>query len=116
MPVRPCLDCNRLGDWVREPHRGHRCPECRAGYQHRRAPSGLEARRRAEAVRAHREEHGDWCPGYGVDPHPATDLTADHVVPTAAGGPPDGELAVLCRACNSRKADAMPPPPAPWVG
>lgn len=63
-----------------------------------------ERQRRARAVRAHRREHGDWCPGYQVPAHPATDLTADHVTPIARGGRPDGPLTVLCRSCNSRKA------------
>ncbi len=59
----------------------------------------------ARVLRAWRGQHGDWCPGYGRDPHPASDLTADHVVPLAAGGAPldIGNLAVLCRSCNSTK-------------
>ena len=43
-----------------------------------------------------------WLPR---DAHPAGDLTVDHVVPLAAGGAPMdiGNLAVLCRSCNSTK-------------
>lgn len=62
-----------------------------------------ERQRRAEAVRAHREVYGDWCPGWMRPGHRADDLTADHVAPVAAGGPPTGPLRVLCRSCNSRR-------------
>ncbi|HUG29110.1 MAG TPA: HNH endonuclease [Candidatus Limnocylindria bacterium] len=56
-------------------------------------------------LRAWRGQHGDWCPGYQRDAHPASDLTVDHVVPLAAGGAPlhIGNCAVLCRSCNSTK-------------
>ncbi len=56
-------------------------------------------------LRAWRGEHGNWCPGYHRDAHPASDLTVDHVVPLAAGGAPFdiGNCAVLCRSCNSTK-------------
>ena len=70
-------------------------------------------RHRAVAVHRHRAEHGDWCPGYGVPAHPASDLTADDPVPIARGGDPMQPPAVLCRSCNGRKADrgeALPPP------
>lgn len=51
------------------------------------------------AIAAHRAEFGDWCPGYERAPHPATDLTTDHVqARSLAAG-----LAVLCRSCNGRK-------------
>lgn len=62
-----------------------------------------QRRRRAAVVAAWRAENGAYCPGYGVDPHPATDLCADHVIPVGAGGSEDGPLSVLCRSCNSRK-------------
>lgn len=65
----------------------------------------VEQERRAEAVATHRARYGDWCPGYGREPHAATDLTADHRTPVANGGPPDGPLDVLCRPCNSRKGN-----------
>jgi 5-methylcytosine-specific restriction protein A len=62
-------------------------------------------------LRAWRGQHGDWCPGYQRDAHPASDLTADHIVPLAAGGAPldFANLAVLCRSCNSTKG-ARPSP------
>jgi 5-methylcytosine-specific restriction protein A len=59
----------------------------------------------ARVLRAWRGDHGDWCPGYKRDPHPARDLTVDHVVPLAAGGAPCdiANTAVLCCSCNSTK-------------
>jgi len=59
----------------------------------------------ARVLRAWRGEHGDWCPGYGRAAHRASDLTVDHVVPLAAGGPPFdiANTQVLCRSCNSTK-------------
>lgn len=62
-----------------------------------------EARRRKTVVEVWRRKYGNVCPGFGRPPHVATDLTADHVVPIAAGGSPAGRLSVLCRSCNSRK-------------
>lgn len=56
---------------------------------------------------AHRAEHGDWCPGWQVPPHPATRLTADHVIPFAVSGDETSELAVLCIGCNSKKRDRL---------
>ncbi len=76
-------------------HRPHR--ERRPGY------GAAERRRRADAVTQWRDEHGDMCPGYQRPPHPASDLTADHVISVASGGREDGPLVVLCRSCNSRK-------------
>ena len=61
-----------------------------------------ERQRRAATVRAWRNRHGDWCPGYGRDPHQATDLTAEHGDALADGGHQDQDLTVLCRSCNSR--------------
>lgn len=68
------------------------------------AYSHAERARMRAAVLQHRLTHGAWCPGYLVPPHPSADLTADHVVPRAHGGM-TGPLAVLCRQCNTRKAD-----------
>jgi 5-methylcytosine-specific restriction protein A len=68
-----------------------------------------EQARRAQAVADHRAQHGEWCPGYGRPAHAATDLTADHRIAVADGGPPDGPLDVLCRSCNSRKGACSAP-------
>lgn len=58
-------------------------------------------RQRAATLAAWRVAHGDWCPGWGIDPHPTSDLTVDHVDPgTLAAG-----VAVLCRSCNARKGN-----------
>ena len=64
----------------------------------------------ARVIARHRGQHGNYCPGFGRDAHPAIDLTADHVVPLAAGGATFdiGNLAVPCRSCNSTKGAAEP--------
>lgn len=69
----------------------------------KRTLTSSEARRRKAVVESWRSRYGNVCPGFGRSPHVATDLTADHVVPIAAGGAPSGRLSVLCRSCNSRK-------------
>lgn len=69
----------------------------------KRTLTSSEARRRKTVVEAWRSRYGNVCPGFGRTPHVATDLTADHIVPIAAGGSPSGRLSVLCRSCNSRK-------------
>ncbi|MEU1596193.1 hypothetical protein ABZ468_25875 [Streptomyces sp. NPDC005708] len=63
--------------------------------------------RRADAVRAWVAENGLVCPGWQRDPHPADDLTADHIVPPGAGGSEAGALRVLCRSCNSARGSSM---------
>jgi len=74
---------------------------------HGRGSSAERARRKAH-VDGWRDQYGDWCPGYLVPGHPASDLTADHVVAVALGGDPQGELGVLCRSCNGRKGKNGP--------
>ncbi|MGZ8724679.1 MAG: HNH endonuclease signature motif containing protein [Aeromicrobium sp.] len=61
-------------------------------------------------IARHRGQYGNWCPGYRRDAHPARDLTVDHVVPLAAGGPSldIANCAVLCRSCNSTKGASAP--------
>lgn len=76
-------------------------PRSRQGYTRR------ERIRRADAVRAHVELNGWVCPGWQREAHPAENLTADHVVPVAQGGPQGGELRVLCRSCNSTRGSSM---------
>jgi hypothetical protein len=107
MPLRPCIDCGTISQ-------GSRCAEhqrvkdratLRGKRQRRPHASKAEERRRAAVVAAYRRTHGDWCPGWQRDPHPSSDLTADHVVGVGAGGAEGGELAVLCRVCNGAKAD-----------
>ena len=105
MPLIPCLDCGRLINKQAANKHGRRkrgwgrCDRCAAGTH----ISNAETRRRAQAVAHHRAVHGDWCPGWRRPPHHSTDLTADHRTPVAAGGSEQGQLAVLCRSCNSTK-------------
>ncbi|NWO17425.1 MAG: hypothetical protein HLX46_11490 [Corynebacterium sp.] len=88
-----------------------RCNKHLAAHNTRRAkntPTNIDRarpgqrRRRAEAVRQWRAQHGDWCPGYKREPHAATDLTAEHIAPVADTLTSGGVLTVLCRSCNSR--------------
>ena len=107
--MRPCLGvdgqrCPRLSP-------GSRCTPCQRIVDNRelqakrgRRPYTTEERKRRAAVVAQwRDEYGDVCPGWQRDPHPAPDLTADHITSVGAGGPEDGPLAVLCASCNGRK-------------
>ena len=103
MPVvRLCVICGR-----RHTDAGNYCPEHRpvrrTNRQRRPDYNAAERRRRKACVDAHRAVFGDWCPGWQREPHPSADLTADHVVPVAAGGPENGPLRTLCRSCNSRR-------------
>lgn len=108
IPPKICPGC-------RVPVRGQ-CPRCEKGDRPSRIPAGRRSRptytrrertRRADVVRAWVAQNGLLCPGYERPPHPAGDLTADHVVPEALGGAPDGPLRVLCRSCNSARGASM---------
>ncbi len=105
---RPCLDCGTL---TRNPSR---CDDHQAAWDRRREQArgsstdrgyGRAWRRVASnAVAEWKATNGEWCPGWGVAPHAATDLTADHIVAKANGGTDDPDnVTVLCRACNGRK-------------
>ncbi|WP_371646480.1 HNH endonuclease [Streptomyces mirabilis] len=107
---RPCLVCGTLT------RNASRCDTHQAAWQQQQDRARGSAHQRgytqawrttaARAVAEHRAAHGDWCPGFGVPPHPASDLTADHRIPKARGGSDDPEnIGVLCRACNGRKRD-----------
>ncbi|MFG2722701.1 HNH endonuclease [Streptomyces sp. NPDC048416] len=104
MPRRPCLDCGTL---TRNPSR---CDACTTAFNQRRGSATQRGygsawrHTRGQAVTAHRQAYGDWCPGWNVPAHPAVDLTGDHKIPKSRGGADTlDNVAVLCRACNSRK-------------
>lgn len=83
--------------------------KARNAHQYRTTPTKVtldwtERIRRHRFVDAHRARYGNVCPGFGRPPHPAADLTADHIREVSRGGSPIGPLQVLCRSCNSRKA------------
>lgn len=105
MPLRPCLDCGALSQGARCP--GHTRAKER-GYDRAKRlvrPVTWEQRQdRACAIAEHRTQFGDWCPGYMRDPHPSTDLTADHPIEVSQGGAEGQPLTVLCRSCNSVKS------------
>lgn len=69
----------------------------------------------ARVLARHRGQYGDACPGWQRDAHTSSDLTVDHITPVAAGGTPldPGNLAVLCRSCNSSKGAALTPTEPP---
>lgn len=111
MTIRLCLGVPN-GPPCYETTTSSRCPDCariveaertRGKRERRPAADQAERERRAAAVRAHVEQHGWWCPGWGRGEHTSTDLTADHVHAVAAGGREGGPLAVLCRSCNGAK-------------
>jgi hypothetical protein len=105
---RPCVDCRR-------PTNNTRCVRCAQAHAARRderrpdyGPSWRAAR--AAVIQAWIDQHGLNCPGYRRDPHPAADLTGDHMA--------DGTIGVLCRSCNSRRGaiDPVYPRPTPAKG
>jgi hypothetical protein len=63
----------------------------------------------------HVEQYGWVCPGWQRDAHPAIDLTADHINPSAAGGRMGGPLRVLCRSCNSARQAELDTPVVPGL-
>ena len=96
---QPCLDCGAISEQGR-------CPACS---------------KQREAIRtARRQQLGHYRNGYstrakhvrataitcwlcGEGARPDDPWQADHVVPMAEGGAPDGELAPAHRSCNIRR-------------
>lgn len=111
MPKKFCLGCGELTT------NGSRCPPCqtklnkeietRRGSRHQRGYGSQWAAISKKALADHRAKHGNTCPGWQRPPHPATDLTTDHILPKALGGTDHPQnLQILCRPCNSAKAKA----------
>lgn len=103
MPLRSCLTCGTPGA-------GTRCRKCKAAHQRAKDAkrplrrTHAEQQRRRQAVADHVAVHGWLCPGDETHAsHPCDDLTADHIMPVAAGGREDGPLRVLCRSRNSAR-------------
>jgi hypothetical protein len=97
--------------------RASRCQPC-ATYVETRRTQGKRARRpytraeqtrRAQTVAEWVAEYGWLCPGWRRPPHSVHegDLTAEHPHAVGAGGSEDQALTVLCRSCNSAKADQI---------
>jgi 5-methylcytosine-specific restriction endonuclease McrA len=97
---RPCKDCGTIA-------RAARCDECDRKYKRikeatrpSRAQRGYDYQWR-KISKALRQEQ-PWCSACGK----TTDLTVDHIQPLADGGlTVRSNLQVLCRGCNSSKAD-----------
>jgi 5-methylcytosine-specific restriction endonuclease McrA len=101
MPSKPrlaCPVCRRVG--CQDPEHRERWRRQRQA----RPYNNAERMRRAEAVKAWREAHGDWCP---VCERMTSDLTADHIIPFAVSGSEESELRVICRHCNSRRGEKL---------
>ena len=62
---------------------------------------------RKDIVERHIATYGYICSGWKRPPHFATDLTADHPLPTSKGGNEYQELVVYCRSCNSSKQSTI---------
>lgn len=89
--LRPCLTCGALtrnGSSLCDTH----TTTTARGY------GTTWQRQAAQKIAAHRAAHGNWCPGWNTPSHPATDLVVDH------------DVGVLCRGCNSRKANLADKP------
>ena len=101
MPKYFCSVCEAVSDQRKCPvHRN-----IRKKYVRKNKPTVTYAQRkyRKEAVEAYKKIYGNVCSGYKRQPHYATDLTADHIIPTSKGGDEFGQLQIYCRSCNSSK-------------
>ena len=101
MPKFFCTICEAVSDQRRcEQHRN-----IRKKYVRKNKPTVSYAQQqyRKNAVNTYIQIYGYVCQGYRRPPHPSTDLTADHIVPTSRGGDEFGQLQIYCRSCNSSK-------------
>jgi hypothetical protein len=104
MAPKPCLVCGRLSSGSRcLEHERERNRIVQRSKRAARPYTTGEKKRRADAVAQWRQQFGDVCPGWEREPHPSSDLTADHVRAVGAGGAEGGVLRVLCRQCNSAR-------------
>lgn len=102
--MRLCLDCG-----IATSLSGGRCAEHRRASnrsQHNEQYATREWRAlSARILRAHRGQHGDWCPGDlpEHEAHRSSDLTVDHAHALSEGGAllDRSKLRVLCRSWNS---------------
>jgi len=114
---RVCLNCPAVIA------AGSRCSRCQSIYERdvrgSAAQRGYDSEWRklvAEVLAEWRAVHGDLCPGLPgrIPPHPATDLTGDHIIAIADGGPVlpgRAGVGVLCTRCNSAKGGGQHGPP-----
>jgi hypothetical protein len=89
-----------------------RCAACQQAHKladldrRRERRTSAEIKRARATVRAWIETHGMLCPGVpSLDrpPHPARELSADHLQEVSAGGSEHGPLGVLCPSCQTAK-------------
>jgi 5-methylcytosine-specific restriction endonuclease McrA len=102
MPKYFCFDCGKVSDQ-------RKCEIHRNIIKKRtsRSISYRQRKYRKDAVNRHIAMNGYICFGYKRRPHFATDLTADHPIPTSKGGNEYQQLEVFCRSCNSSKQASM---------
>jgi len=93
---RPCAGCGVI---IRNASRCINCRRVAERNRPRRVDRGYDYQW-AKLSRAMREAH-PYCKQCGT----TKDLTVDHIIPLADGGPrlEPSNLQVLCRRCNSRK-------------
>ena len=98
---RPCIEpgCPNLTEGTRCAAHARARDRARGSSAQRGYDSAWRALR-AKAIRIWVRERGWVCPGWGIPPHPARDLTGDHLrwpARTLA------DVQVLCVGCNNRK-------------
>lgn len=97
MPDRRCLDCGRITTATR-------CDLCTKRKNNirnaaRNHYAGDWKATRSKVLREWVALNGMVCPGWKRPPHPAVDLTVDHVLARSRSS----GLSVLCRSCNASK-------------
>lgn len=106
--MKPCLDCGSLTS------RTSRCAPCSRKQERQRGTAtqrGYDAAWRRLAARAIKRQ--PWCTDCGTEGSTDNPLTGDHKVWPARSL---ADVAVRCRACNSRKGPAPRSVPTPHRG